>query len=129
MAPHFDVPEIEVKPAIRNVASRTAVRSNGLAVELYEGLPGMPEEITVSVSAVLQIGEMPRKLGQVRVVPVGKLGRGLRRADSRRPITLLCAAGRVVESVPPPTGSFPPLSRDYIRLRLRTVGGEAKRRA
>ena len=53
MAPYFDVPEIDVKQAIRNVASRSAVRSNGLAVELCGGTPGLPKEITVSVCAVL----------------------------------------------------------------------------
>ena len=52
MAPHFDVPEIEVQQAVCNVASRNAVRSKGLAVELYGVTPGLAEEITASVSAV-----------------------------------------------------------------------------
>ena len=96
---HETVMAVEVAKAIRGMTSGKAPGPDGFPTEIYKNLPALIPVLARLTNLIYATGVFPKLLRRVFLVPLVKPGKDPHKVESRRPISLLCTAVKIIESI------------------------------
>ena len=90
--------EVEVLKALDGLARGKAPGPDLLPVELFQRLPCLLGPLTQLFNCIVESGRFPQKMAKVFIVPLDKPNKDATLCGSKRPISLICVAAKLLEA-------------------------------
>ena len=90
---------IEIAEAVGEPAEGRAPGPDGFPAELFRKLPILQDALTILFNIILETGDIPTALRRIYLVPILKPSKDPQLCASRRPISLLSAIIKLLETV------------------------------
>ena len=89
----------EVYRAIHSLSKSKAAGPDGYTAEVYQNLPGILQPLQDLFNAIMSTGHIPLPMLKLHIAPLGKPTRDPEACGSKRPISLLDALSKMLETL------------------------------
>ena len=96
---HEPVGSIEIQKALKGLKPGKAPGPDNLPSAVYRRIPSLATHLERIFNMMYKTGRIPVTWRRVHLVPIPKAGKDMRQATSYRPITLICTAMKIFETV------------------------------